>query len=225
MTARWSSSSAPRSTRPRPWVKLEPDAVCAITRDYLDEPTTGRRMEWHIECLDPDPDGWRLTDEDLARRFRAATTWFDEQAAMAPVDLADPNTVAEPYPVPTETFGWAAGDAAYAMGSFALADDEALVIRGRSPDCAFWNVLPVERAPPHLQLRLLVDERAGHPQRHADHLRGGRFVGARGGRAGPGRPQLGVHPGPRPRAHLVPVVPARGDAGATHHRGRQAPDL
>ncbi len=32
------------------------------------------------------------------------------------------------------------GDAAYAMGSFELADDEALVIRGRSPGCVFWNM-------------------------------------------------------------------------------------
>ena len=38
------------------------------------------------------------------------------------------------------TFGWAAGDAAYAMGSFDLADDDALVIAGRSPECAFWNI-------------------------------------------------------------------------------------
>ncbi|HEY5156078.1 MAG TPA: DUF1214 domain-containing protein [Acidimicrobiales bacterium] len=131
---------SPEEHTATPWVKLEPDAVCAITRDYLDEPTTGRRMEWHIECLDPDPEGWRLTDEDMARRFGNATTWFLEQTAMAPVNLADPNTVAEPYPVPAETFGWAAGDAAYAMGSFVLADDEALVIRGRSPSCAFWNI-------------------------------------------------------------------------------------
>jgi len=122
-----------------PWVRLEPDAVCAITRDYLNEPTTGRRMAWQIECLDPDPDGWKLTDTELARRFTNATTWFEEQVAMAPIVLADPNTIAEPYPVPTETFGWAAGDAAYAMGSFRLTDDEALVIRGRSPKCAFWN--------------------------------------------------------------------------------------
>jgi hypothetical protein len=42
--------------------------------------------------------------------------------------------------VPTQTFGWAAGDAAYAMGSYALEEDEALVIEGRSPPCAFWNV-------------------------------------------------------------------------------------
>ena len=42
--------------------------------------------------------------------------------------------------MPTTTFGWAAGDAAYAMGAFELADDEALVIRGRSPECVFWNM-------------------------------------------------------------------------------------
>jgi hypothetical protein len=38
------------------------------------------------------------------------------------------------------THGWAAGDAAYAMGSFELGDDQALVVRGRSPACAFWNL-------------------------------------------------------------------------------------
>jgi hypothetical protein len=42
--------------------------------------------------------------------------------------------------VPTTTFGWAAGDAAYAMGAFELEDDQAMVIRGRSPECAFWNM-------------------------------------------------------------------------------------
>ena len=59
---------------------------------------------------------------------------------MAPLALGEPNPVDEPYPVPKETFGWAAGDATYAMGSYDLADDEALVIHGRSPECAFWNL-------------------------------------------------------------------------------------
>jgi hypothetical protein len=54
--------------------------------------------------------------------------------------LGTPNTVDEPYGVPSQTFGWAAGDAAYAMGSYELDADEALVIEGRSPPCAFWNV-------------------------------------------------------------------------------------
>ena len=47
---------------PQPWIRLEPDAVCAITRDYLIEPDTGRRMEWRIECLDGD-DEPLLTDD------------------------------------------------------------------------------------------------------------------------------------------------------------------
>lgn len=122
-----------------PGILLADDAVVAITRDYLIHPFEGRRVEWHIEAVDP-PDTYRLTDEELARRFRAALTWVKEQAQMVPIGLGEPNQVDEPYPVPTTTFGWAAGDAAYAMGSFDLAEGEALVIEGRSPECAFWNL-------------------------------------------------------------------------------------
>ena len=121
------------------WIKLEADAVCAITRDYLADPAGGRRAEWHIEALDP-PATRREDDADLARRLRAALTWVRDQARIVPIPLGTPNSVDEPYGVPSQTFGWAAGDAAYAMGSYQLEEDEALVIEGRSPDCAFWNV-------------------------------------------------------------------------------------
>lgn len=120
------------------FLQLEDDAVAAITRDYLNEPFEGKRCEWKIESVNPPPT-YRETDEDLARRFRAALTWVRDQAAMVPLGLGEPNHIDEPYPVQSVTFGWAAGDAAYAMGSFDLADDEALVITGRSPECAFWN--------------------------------------------------------------------------------------
>jgi hypothetical protein len=121
------------------WIELATDAVCAITRDYLADPTPGRRALWHIETVDPPPTR-REDDADLARRFRAAGTWVRDQASIVPVALGTPNTVDDPYPVPSTTFGWAAGDAAYAMGNYALDEDEALVIEGRSPSCAFWNV-------------------------------------------------------------------------------------
>ena len=122
-----------------PWIRLEPDAVCAITRDYLEDPARGRRARWEIESADP-PAAFGDTDAELARRLRAALTWVREQAGLVPLALGAPNTVDPPYPVPTTTFGWAAGDAAYAMGSFELEDDQALVLRGRSPQCAFWNL-------------------------------------------------------------------------------------
>jgi hypothetical protein len=120
-------------------IRLQPDAVCAITRDYLIDPRAGRRVEWMIEAVDP-PSQRREDAADLTRRFRAALTFLRDQAQIVPLGLGVPNSIDEPYPVPTETFGWAAGDAAYAMGSFDLAEDEALVIDGRSPECAFWNL-------------------------------------------------------------------------------------
>ncbi len=121
-----------------PWIKLEPDAVCAVTRDYLEDPATGIRAGWEVTADDP-PAVWSDTDADLGRRFRAALTWVREQAKMVPLALGAPNII-DPYPVPTATYGWAAGDAAHAMGSFDLGQDQALVLRGRSPDCVFWNM-------------------------------------------------------------------------------------
>jgi hypothetical protein len=119
-------------------IRLEGDAVAAVTRDYRVD-AAARRAEWRIECLDGEGTGV-LTDADMARRFRAVTTWVEEQAALVPVQPPVVNAVAEPYPVPQQTFGWAAGDAAYAFGGFELGDDEALVVRGRSPTCVFWNL-------------------------------------------------------------------------------------
>lgn len=128
--------------RPKDWkgafLQLEDDAVVAITRDYLNDPVVGKRCDWHIEAIDP-PATYREDDADLTRRFRAALTWVRDQANIVPIGLGEPNQIDEPYPVQQVTFGWAAGDAAYAMGSFDLAPDEALLIRGRSPKCAFWN--------------------------------------------------------------------------------------
>jgi len=121
------------------WIRLQADAVAAITRDYLEDPVTGRRAVWHIEADDP-PETYREDDAGLARRIRAMTTWVREQSSIVPIPLGTPNAIDPPYPVPTTTFGWAAGDAAYAMGAFELEDDEALVIRARSPECVFWNL-------------------------------------------------------------------------------------
>ena len=121
------------------WLKLDPDAVCAITRDYVADPARGRKAIWTIEATEPAPPP-RHTDGDMARRFRAAATFIKDQLSFTPVALPPANTVLDPFPVPEVTRGWAAGDAAYAMGSFELEGDQALVISGRSPECTFWNM-------------------------------------------------------------------------------------
>jgi hypothetical protein len=123
------------------WMRLDEDSVCIVTRDYLVDPVRGVKATWAIEASEPAPPP-RLTDEDLARRFRATANFIREllQITPLPLDPARLNTVDEPYPVPQQTYGWAAGDAAYAMGSFALEPDQALVLEGSSPRCAFWNM-------------------------------------------------------------------------------------
>lgn len=137
---RFSFWIAPQPVDDGPGIITDAESVVGITRDYLAEPFGARRTMWHIECLDDVPP-YRLTDDDLARRFRAALTWVRDQAQIVPVgDFGRANGIEDPYPVPSATFGWAAGDAAYAMGSFSLGEDERLVIRGRSPQSRFWNL-------------------------------------------------------------------------------------
>ena len=95
---------------------------------------------WDIERIDP-PE--RLGDDRRGRGAplpRRARRGCASRPPWCRWLLAEENTVLEPYPVPTTTFGWAAGDAAYAMGTYRLGPDEALVIEGRSPKCSFWNI-------------------------------------------------------------------------------------
>ena len=125
--------------QPGAWLKLEPDAVFALTRDYVTARDTDRRPVWKVETVDA-PKRRHDSPQDLTRRLRAAKTWLHEQFSMVPITLNPPNEIAEPYPVPSHTYGWAAGDAAYAMGSFALQPDQVLVVDGTSPDCVFWNL-------------------------------------------------------------------------------------
>ena len=125
--------------QPGAWLKLEPDAVVALTRDYLENPETDRRVQWKIEAVDR-PARRVETRADLARRMRAAKTFLADQVSFIPTRVEPPNEIAEPYPVPEQTFGWAAGDAAYAMGAYELRPDQALIIEGTSPPCVFWNL-------------------------------------------------------------------------------------
>ena len=96
-------------------------------------------MQWKIEAADPPA---RKQDDraDLIRRLRSARTWLTDQYSFLPTRVDPPNEIAEPYPVPQQTFGWAAGDAAYAMGSYELQPGQALIIDGTSPSCVFWNL-------------------------------------------------------------------------------------
>ena len=103
---------------------------------------TDRRPVWTHRGRRPARRGEVDSADDLTRRLRAARTWLHEQFVV-PADPRSnpPNEIHEPYPgAAAQTYGWSAGDAAYAMGAYELQPDQALVVEGTSPECVFWNL-------------------------------------------------------------------------------------
>jgi hypothetical protein len=131
-----------KERRPGNWLALDDDAVAVITRDYHVDPVHGAPTEWHIEAEPSAAPPPPLGDEEVARRLRAVAAFLRELLAITPLPPPEtPNVVQDVWKVPDATYGWAAKDAHYAMGWFDLADDEALVVEGRSPECAYWGLM------------------------------------------------------------------------------------
>jgi len=132
------------SAEPRPgnWMKLEPDAVALVTRDYLIDPKQGRQCRWEISTDDPPRAPAVASDADTAARLRRAANFLRDLSNVFPIayDPSKMNQIEPPFAQPLVSYGWVASDAAYAMGAFELEDDEVLLVEGSSPGCAFWNV-------------------------------------------------------------------------------------
>jgi hypothetical protein len=136
------------------FVAIDESAAVLFTRDYQVDPRLGRRIDWHIEPLQP-PKPVRHSDADTAARLRTALTWIKTMFAIVPLEIAPresdltlghnvpqvANEFAAPYQVMDSNYGWSARDACYSFGSFVLEADEALVVTHRPPACRFWNVI------------------------------------------------------------------------------------
>ena len=138
------------------WLELHPDAFSLVVRTYYQREISAQvdpavHVTIDIEALDVDEPPAPLTDEVLAARVREGVTWL-RQATLAqtmpgegvdiPFVAKEPNTLPAPFsfrdsglPVP------GAADIWYSMGRWDLAPDEALVITGTLPPCAFANVM------------------------------------------------------------------------------------
>ena len=137
------------------FIELPADARGVITRDYHENPDTGRRVDWDIAVIDHA--GLEVkplkTDADIAKGLRAALRFTKDihlvipliLTERRPVEVADGqsltnNTLAPPYRAGDATFGYSMQDACYCLGGFSLEPDEALVITSQHPKCRFWNL-------------------------------------------------------------------------------------
>ena len=121
-------------------IRLEPDAVCVISRQYFGERTGARAAEFTIEAVDPVAPPPPLSDAVLARRLRAVATFIRETIQFTPLPGSlPPNLLGPPLPWNPQSSGWGTPDNVYSLGLFRLEPDEALVIEGRSPRCTYWG--------------------------------------------------------------------------------------
>lgn len=138
----------------RNWIQLPPNAASLITRHYYElegAPAADpeRRVELGIEPLVPPPRRAPLGDADLPARLhdvaefvRGATVGRVRPAVTPPFVSTTPNELGEPMVFRmSQSESWGAVDIAYSMGPFRLGPEEALLIEGRYPRCAFANVV------------------------------------------------------------------------------------
>jgi len=138
------------------WLALHPDAHCVVVRTYYQRERSAQNdpaihVDIDIEALAADGPPPPLSDETLAARLREGVALL-RQATLGqtlpsvevdiPFVAKEPNTLPTPYsfrdsglPVP------GAADIHYSLGRWQLAPDEALVITGTLPRCAFANVM------------------------------------------------------------------------------------
>jgi hypothetical protein len=137
------------------WIKLEPSAAAVIVRHYFeldhtvaDDPTI--KIELGIEPVDSP--GMRSTadDENMARRIKDVAAFvrggsiemIDMSSIPVPFVSRVPNELPQPSGFRSSgQAAWGAVDIAYAMAPFCVGPDEALVMEGTLPNCAFANVV------------------------------------------------------------------------------------
>lgn len=137
------------------WIKLLPGAASLITRHYYElsgSPAVelDRRIHLHIEPLDLPPGRPSLTDESIARRIDDLVAFIRGGTVemMIPGTIPIPFVSTTPNQLPQPTVfrlagqdSWGAVDIAYSMGPYKVQPDEALIIQGTLPECAFANVV------------------------------------------------------------------------------------
>jgi hypothetical protein len=140
--------------RPRNWMALPPGASELIVRCYFEEaepvgrdPNAYARIPLSIENLAAPGPAAPRDDRSVAAGIRRVAKFVRgrtlEQAK--PGEREQPSWVSTtpnefPPPEMPGDMAFSAFDAAYSMAPYALAPDEALVITGRWPACAFANV-------------------------------------------------------------------------------------
>ncbi len=140
---------------PGNWIKLESNASSIITRHYfeLEESPAADpdlKVELSIEPIDSPKKREPLHDAivaprvaDVAAFIRGGTIDMPALFSVSvPFVSPTPNELVEPMVFSASgQDSWGAVDIAYSMAQFKIGPDEALIMEGKFPECAFANVV------------------------------------------------------------------------------------
>lgn len=125
-----------------PWVEMPDDASALVVREYIPDPDGQRPARLWIEALHA-PAPPTTTDEALAEQLASAAFTMAKlmtlHRTVMPELLEKPNRFfsAEADELGSEN---TTPDNLYMLGSFRLADDQALVVELTPPDTRYWSV-------------------------------------------------------------------------------------
>ena len=143
--------------RPRNWLALPENTSRVTTRHYIEAERCAASdpdvvVPMSIECLDSPEPSPRMDDAGVAAAIRRVINFARSRTLLMPRGMKVPFVSEVPNefvaPVKPGAFAFAAFDAAYTQTSWLLEEDEALVIRGRWPECRTGTVCLWT---PHLQ--------------------------------------------------------------------------
>ncbi len=129
------------STDPN-YIKLTPETNCIIIRQYFYDMKNEKPATLAIEVLD-NPDKPQLTCDELASRIRSITSLVKVWTKISPMPWpADPNAYnksCQPFQSSASTGQWSTPDNIHSFGFYKIEDDEALILKGKSPECIYWS--------------------------------------------------------------------------------------
>ena len=136
----------------RNWLAIPDDGGRITTRHYFEWPHSSSASQTlhiplSIECVERPPAPPRWGDDRVAAALQRVvnhvrTKTVDNPGPDPSVDIPFVSRVPNEFrpPVVPGNMAFAAFDAAYAMAPYLIGDDEALVVRGRWPECRFANL-------------------------------------------------------------------------------------
>lgn len=120
-----------------------PDTNGVIVRQYFLDTDRSEEALLDIAVIDGPAAPAVVGSDSMAARITALTRFVKGWTAMTPMPWPDAieayNQVCPPFHTGQSTGHWSTPDNLHAFGFFKLADNEALLLQGRSPECLYWS--------------------------------------------------------------------------------------